>query len=66
MIRRPRDNLKLQVSAAYPFDLVKIIELISRDAQDTVLLQRIGDCIQKVARENPSELMPPLRPWVRK
>ncbi len=62
IIRRPRENLKLQVSAAYPFDLMKIIELIGRDAQDTVFVQRIGDCIQKVGRENPSKLMPPLRP----
>src|SRR4029077_19278414 len=45
---------------------MKIIELIGRDVQDTVFLQRIGDCIQKVARKNPSELMPPLRPWVGK
>jgi hypothetical protein len=58
--------LKLQLSAAYSFDLMKIIRLISRDAQDTVLLQRDGDCIQKISRENPSELMPPLRPRVGK
>ncbi len=45
---------------------MKIIELIRRDVQDTVFLQRIGDCIQKVARKNPSEVMPPLRPWVGK
>ena len=66
IIRRAQENLKLPVSAGYPFDLMKIIELIGRDAQDTVFVQRIGDCIQKVARESPSELMPPLRPWVGK
>src|SRR5260221_9911747 len=65
-LQRRRDSLKLQVSAAYPFDLMKIIDLIGRDAQDTVFLQRSADCIQKVARKNPSELMAPLRPWVGK
>jgi hypothetical protein len=45
---------------------MKIIELISRHAQDTFLLQRNGDCIQKIARKDASELMPPLRPRVRK
>jgi hypothetical protein len=45
---------------------MKIIELIRGDAEDTVLLQRTGGCIQKVARENPSELMPPLRPRIGK
>ncbi len=45
VVDRPRDNLKLQMSAACPFDLMKIVELISRDAQDTVFLQRSGDCL---------------------
>ena len=40
IVRRLRENLKLQVSPAEAFDLLKIIELISRNAQDTVLLQR--------------------------
>ena len=66
IVRRLRDNLKLQVTLAEAFDLLKIIELISRNAQDTALLQRNGDCVQKVARENAAQLMPPLRPWIRK
>jgi len=66
VVRRQRDNLKLQVGTADAFDLLKIIQLIGRNAQDTVLPQRNGDCIQKIARENASQLMPPLRPWIRK
>ena len=45
---------------------MKIIEVIGRDAQHTVFLKCSGDCVQKIARENPSELMAPLRPWVGK
>ena len=45
LVRRQRDNLKLLVGAANAFDLLKIIELICRNAQDTVLHQRNGDCI---------------------
>jgi hypothetical protein len=66
LIGRSRHNLKLQVGTADEFDLLKIIELIGRNTQDTVLLQRNGDCVQKVARENASRVMPPLRPWIRK
>ena len=66
IVRRLRGNLKLQVSLAEAFDLLKIFELIGRNAQDTVWPQRNCDCIQKIARENPSQLMPPLRPWIRK
>src|SRR4030095_3442459 len=66
VVCRLRHNLKLHLSATYPFDLMKVIGLISRDTQDTVWLQRNRDCIQKVGRENPSDLMPPLRPRVRK
>ncbi|HEY3660490.1 MAG TPA: hypothetical protein VGK91_04610 [Candidatus Udaeobacter sp.] len=56
----------MQVTAADPFDLLKIIELIGRNAQDTVLPKSNSDCIQKLGRENAPELMPPLRPWIRK
>src|SRR6478672_1471062 len=64
VVRRQRDNLKLLVSVANAFDLLKIIELIGGDAQDTVFLQRSGDRVQKIGRENPSQLMPPLRPRI--
>jgi len=58
--------LKLQVGTTDSFDVLKIVELIGRNAKDTVMLQRNGDCVQKIARKNASQLMPPLRPWVRK
>jgi hypothetical protein len=54
------------MTAAELFHLMKIIELIRRDAQGSVLLQRGGDCVQELARENPALLMPPLRPWIGK
>ena len=66
VIWRRQHKLKLQVGTAEAFDLMKIIKLISRNAQHTLFLQRSGDCVQKAACENPSGLMPPLRPWIRK
>ena len=49
LIGRSRHNLKLHVGTADEFDFLKIIELIGRNTQDTELLQRNGDCVQKVA-----------------
>jgi len=60
------DNFEGRVSATQPFNLVEIIELISRDAQDPMSLQRNRYCIQKGVRENPSKLMPPFRPGIGK
>lgn len=54
------------MSAAYPFDLTEVSKLIGCHAQNAVLLQCSGDCIQKIARENPALLMPALRPRIRK
>ena len=54
------------MSAASPFDLMKIIEVIGRDTQRAALFQRGDDCIQELPRENAALLMPPLRPWVGK
>jgi hypothetical protein len=44
----------------------EIIELISCDVQNAVGLQSRSDCIQKIVRENPALLMPPLWPRVGK
>jgi hypothetical protein len=45
---------------------MEVIELIGCDVQDAVLLQCRSDCIQKIVRENPALLMPPLRPRIGK